>query len=98
MDDLSICKKIAELEGVQHQIQCEDMPHAYIYSEELNMEYNPLTDDDLCFQLMVKYKVWRWSNPAPGKFNAVINGVQGWVSGETLNKAILLAIIEAHKE
>jgi hypothetical protein len=57
--------------------------------------YNPLTDDGLCFKLMLKYEVWRWSNPAKAKFNACVKNGFGWVSAETLNKAICLAIIKS---
>jgi len=119
MDNLAICKRIAEIEGVEvihsktFDIQRIAIKKHY-YSGKLHGSsarnialeseyfkhntYNPLTDDALCFQLMVKYKVWRWSNPYCGQFNVCIRGVQGWVTAVTFNKAILLAIIEAHKD
>ncbi len=57
MDDLEICKRIAEIEGLktwQH-------PNGELYIDAESYEkmyiFNPLTDDALCFQLMVKYKV-----------------------------------------
>jgi hypothetical protein len=93
LTDLEICQRIAEIEGV------ELMP--YRKGDRTTFEagsqtiYSPLTDDALCFRLMVKYDVWRWSNPREGKFNACIKGVQGWLSGESPNKAICLAIIES---
>jgi hypothetical protein len=99
LTDLEICQRIAKIEGLE--ISCEwDCGNNGILIGKGDgdlEEYNPLTDDALCFKLMIKYKVWRWSNPAKGKFNACIKNVAGWVSAETLNKAICLAIIEAHK-
>ncbi len=98
LTDLEICQRIAEIEGIQNQVEQSDTIHPYIYSEELNAEYDPLTDAALCFNLMIKYKVWRWSNPTKEKFNACIKNVAGWVPAETLNKAICLAIIASKTE
>ncbi len=99
MGDLEICKRIAEIEGVQHQVEMEDTPNCYIYSEELNKEFNPLTDKALCFDLMVKHDV----RVEPSDCNA-------WIDNEdchpehivihhdgTLQEAICLVIIESHK-
>lgn len=93
LTDLQICKKIAEIEGERW---CGENGYALVEYGSISKKYNPLTDDALCFQLMVKYKVWRWSNPYCGQFNVCIKGVQGWVTAVTFNKAILLAIIEAN--
>lgn len=57
MNDLEICKRIAEIEGVQHQFEMEGTPNCHVYSEQLNKEYNPLTDKALCFDLMVKNNI-----------------------------------------
>lgn len=64
--------------------------------------YNPLTDDALCFKLMVKHKVS--VDFTDGKFNPV--RCQAFYNQKELrckqdknpNKAICLAIIEAHKD
>jgi len=98
MNDLQICKRIAEIEGVK--VESIEFSHVPLWRVDCGrrFEYNPLTDDALCFALMVKYKVWRWSNPYCGVFNVCIKGVQGWITSTTFNKAILLAIIEAHKD
>tara|TARA_R110000796_G_scaffold9926_14_gene33467 strand:+ start:1412 stop:1732 length:321 start_codon:yes stop_codon:yes gene_type:complete len=57
MDDLDIGYRIAKIDGVQCQIEQADTTHAYLYSEDLNSEYHPLTDDGLCLRLMEKYGV-----------------------------------------
>ena len=104
MDDLAIKSRIAVIEG--HTIEHITGDTVFIFDRNLSditgldeyIDYNPLTDDALCFALMVKYKVWRWSNPYCGVFNVCIKGVQGWVTAVTFNKAILLAIIESKKD
>jgi len=93
-----ICKCIAEIEGVDVDSNCGYTLRETPFTSCQYLSYNPLTDDALCFKLMVKYRVWRWSNPRDGKFNVCIKGVQGWFSGDTLNKAICLAIIEVMED
>ena len=72
LTDLEICKRIAEIEGINFTtcIKKSTYPHreavyhrlyegtrpATMYSKAIR-EYNPLTDDALCFQLMVKHSV-----------------------------------------
>ena len=113
MDDLSLCKRIAEIDDVV-VIEGDHVHQGKIFnswqvSERhgiiLNHEYNPLTDDALCFQLIVKYDIDLMS---PYR----VNGETKWeaqifsknyadafsIYDESPNKAILLAIIEAHKE
>ena len=99
MNDLEICKRINEIEGLT-------IKEATHYKRLVNgagvcigfSPHNPLKDDELCFQLMVKHKVdvdftddgytraWQYHH---------INGQ------DTLNKspnlAICMAIIEANK-
>jgi hypothetical protein len=99
MTDLEICKRIAEIEGVQHQLEMEDTPSCYVYSDHLNKEYNPLTDKALCFDLMVKHDV----RVEPSDCSAWLDNEDGYPECEvihhegTLQEAICLAIIEAHK-
>ena len=97
MDDLDICRRIAKIEGIQSQIEQADTTHAYIYSEDLNSEYDPLTDDGLCFRLMIKYKL---SLIAPEceqtNWDCVISAIL--TCDENPNKAICLAIIDLYKE
>ena len=105
MDDLEICKRIADVEGVHYVETKGDVRFIGLISQndftgtppELIGAYNPLTDDALCFQLMVKYKV------DVEFFTDCVSGyVGGSCKGESINespnKAICLAIIEAHKD
>ena len=56
LTDLEICKRIAEIEGVEHTN--DGIQVRYWYKEGAPVQnYNPLTDDALCFKLMVKYKI-----------------------------------------
>lgn len=92
LTDLEICKRIAEIEGVDAKIMpySEAVLYAKYDEEGVRAPYNPLTDDALCFQLMVKYGAYLSFN------NTVwVEGVQ--ISSNTPNKAICLAIIEANK-
>ena len=99
LTDLQICKKIAEIEKLN---QVEIRGEVFVsHGFSCDRKYNPLTDDALCFQLMVKYKI---------QLKKVTNG-DGWAASFNRlnhsicalfntrpNKAICLAIIEAHKD
>mgnify|MGYP003636529076 FL=1 len=102
LTDLEICKRIAEIEGFL--TDPDDKYPRYLRfksGEHVGYKtYNPLTDDALCFKLMVKYKI---------QLRKVTNG-DGWSASfnklnhsictlfnTSPNKAICLAIIEAHK-
>tara|TARA_R110000787_G_scaffold167889_2_gene280863 strand:+ start:8257 stop:8580 length:324 start_codon:yes stop_codon:yes gene_type:complete len=106
MDNLTICKKIAEIEGVEFCIQ-----NGWVLPEnpaETNISkmtdvYNPLTDDALCFQLMLKYDMPPMKSGAPNLYECVFDmdralSGAGIICDESPNKAICLAIIEAHKD
>ena len=97
MNDLEICKRIADIEGVDW-FESEG-----IISHQNNLglcrEYSPLTDDGLCFRLMIKY------NCKLSKYSDGFSAYSQWEhlnSGRELtespNKAICLAIIAAHKD
>lgn len=71
LTDLEICKKIAEIEGITVvQVVDERQNKVYLnhqtagaYGIVLHGEYNPLTDDALCFRLQFKHKItceWLW--------------------------------------
>ncbi|PHS02448.1 MAG: hypothetical protein COA78_21240 [Blastopirellula sp.] len=109
MNDLTICKKIAEIEGRELSnkdnmfLPNKDLVYISVIGAEdttLNQIYNPLTDDTLINPLICKYKVsinW-WD------YTCTILDDSGNILAEVnfcdmeLNKAILLAIIEAHKD
>jgi hypothetical protein len=106
MNDLEICKKIAEIEGHVFDtggryFRCELIKHDMVVGY---IDYNPLTDDALCFQLQNHYEVCVHY----GSGDVFICGgdnFDGCLSvksfdiddKKTLNKAICLAIIEANK-
>ena len=115
MDDITICKKIADIEDMHY--------FETMYSDRINFlgittkpdgsgtppemigEYNPLTDDALCFQLMVKYDCdlispYRPNNNTHWECQIFTDNCADAVSiyDDSPNKAICLAIIEAHKD
>tara|TARA_R110002111_G_scaffold74952_1_gene119063 strand:+ start:638 stop:949 length:312 start_codon:yes stop_codon:yes gene_type:complete len=100
LKDLEMCKKIAEIEGIDY-FESDGIISS---QNELGQcrEYNPLTDDALCFQLMVKYEVSVDSHYGVVRINPN-NANRPQLSqisymDITINKAICLAIIEAHNE
>jgi hypothetical protein len=98
MDDLSICKRIAEIDGVD---VFEDRGlHGFQLTRKDSYEaYNPLTDDALCFQLMLKHNIVirdRGNDCYLCSFNGYEHDFR--IADKSPNKAILLAIIEAHKD
>ena len=105
MNDLEICKRIAEIEGFAVELTRKK---GYGFVLEYNgshfRKYNPLRDDDICFKLSKKYNVSImhyeehstariWDDPEDNP----IADVSDINNDTSLNKAILLAIIEAHK-
>jgi hypothetical protein len=104
MTDLDICKRIAEIEGhfLCEEWDCCDEGVLIGKGNGDLKDFNPLTDDALCFKLMVKYRVYcepfmlneNWSCRASSFANTPENG---YTKDNSLNKAICLAIIGAHK-
>ena len=86
MDDLEICKRIAEIENYRGWEKMSTRGIAGVF--------NPLTDDALCFRLMVKYKM-DFIPYYPDEYRAQIKNT--YVVNKSPNKAICLAIIEANK-
>lgn len=102
MTDLEICKRIAEIEGHKTKELPTGIKSIVVINPHLQSEddcftwYNPLTDKALCFDLMVKHKVeveW-WGNEC----GAYLDGLDGEIRDKNPQRAICLAIIEAHKE
>lgn len=110
LTDLEICKRIAGIEGIDVKVNIKRTnlldvnnpldidSHSRVFGGY--KEYNPLTDDALCFRLMVKHKVSlldEYNHGICDKWIAEISSANGLYSAdENPNKAILLAIIEAH--
>ena len=104
MTDLEICKRIAEIEGDKVTMSAfsnyENPPKGSTNSIIWTMQMlvasirNPLTNDALCFKLMVKYKM-DFIPYYPDEYRAQIKNT--YVVNKSPNKAICLAIIEANK-
>ena len=104
MNNLDICKRIAEIDGFDY-FRLTDQGYM-AFNEGINssvtdrMFFNPLTDKALCFDLMVKYRVCIGLTGGDD-FRATVfdwNPDKMFIGrGETLQKAICLAIIEANK-
>lgn len=103
-NDLEICKAVAEIEGLESR-QCGNVECAenhYVtdntYSDGTKY-YNPLSDDALCFQLMVKYKI----SLIQHHDNSAVYCMWDYDEKQATNtitspkRAICLAIIEKHK-
>jgi hypothetical protein len=102
MDDLTICKRIAEIDGKSYW-KSGTGDGVYVNYIEGNKDsrilyYNPLTTDALCFQLMIKYKIkltyeydFTWLCFSSYTSNKLLS------KNSNPNKAICLAIIEADK-
>ena len=105
MNDLEICKKIVEIEGIHYFNPGGSNPFQELVGgspSKVTGKYNPLTDDALCFQLMVKYRITLHAHPNGGSHAVIHDGscvtILSAVLNKSPNRAICLAIIEAHKE
>ena len=104
LTNLQICKRIAEIEFddlidcYEHEFDgiCIDKPMCGMVFREA---YNPLTDDALCFQLMVKHKISLIQHQDNTAVYCIWNHDEKHATSviTSPNKAICLAIIEAHK-
>lgn len=99
LTDLEICKRIAKIDGVVVYRETKDFYGDNYFRDDTHHDlapvvYNPLTDDALCFQLMVKYKIklcWEYDET----WLCYKNGFSILLSkDESPNKALCLAIIE----
>jgi hypothetical protein len=100
---LEICQRIAEIEGV---FVFDDGFDLFIPDYEASMstgydedkEYNPLTDDALCFQFMVKDKI-RLVYEYDGTWLCFSNGTTNKLLSKSSNPniAVCLAKIELNK-
>ena len=108
MTDLEICKRIAEIEGVTlsgfHPTTMSDGSFYTRASNGAEVNINYLTDKALCFDLMVKYEVVFLDGEAFAgcESGAAVSGggyyCNGIAEDNDPQRAICLAIIDAHKE
>ena len=97
-----ICKRIADIEGVQYTVENPQFGIEHLQPvDDIESIYNPLTDDALCFQLMVKYEVnvdsYLGVTSISSDYTNKPNIAQVSYMDYTINKAICLTIIEANK-
>ena len=106
LTDLEVCQKIAEInnDDVTLILKSDTEYETWLYCNESGGEYDPLTDDALCFQLMIKYQidlnhVMRSDKTLYGYEAAnVITPSKGYgFSSSAPHRAICLAIIKLHK-
>ena len=110
MNDLDICRRIAKIEGLlvskDVKPKCGSV-YANIYPNDCYGNYNPLTDDALCFQLMIKYSIDLIHELKGGEYKhhryvakRELPRVKHEIVSPDLtspHRAICLAIIEANK-
>jgi hypothetical protein len=106
LTDLEICKRIGEIESLNGDFGTHlNGAHGRRYIDGSFKYYSPLTDDALCFQLMIKYDCdvispYRPNNDTHWECQIFTDNCADAVSiyDDSPNKAICLAIIEAHKD
>tara|TARA_R110000851_G_scaffold147552_1_gene287500 strand:- start:321 stop:620 length:300 start_codon:yes stop_codon:yes gene_type:complete len=99
MDDLRICNKLAEIEG-HETLPLDEYQEGdfYIVIDNHGEGYNPLKDDALCFQLMIKYCIELKCYPnKKGVYQYYVSGGSFDNGCDNPNKAICLAILEIYK-
>ena len=105
LTDLQLCKRIAEINGDNVLMMKSALGSNWMIAGEGHggyKPYNPLTDDALCFQLMIKYNMPLMKSGAPNLYECIFDmdralSGAGIICDESPNRAICLAIIGAHK-
>jgi len=105
MNDLEICKRIAEIDGAFKSTHDGIHVTAYftvgcgVHTYESTIHgYNPLTDDALCFQLIEKYKVLiDWANSNNDCMASIFIDVDNNVAVRysDLKRAVAMVIIKS---
>lgn len=109
LTDIEICKRIGEIEKLNGDFGTHRSGvYGRRFADGSFKQYNPLTDDALNHQLMIKYKVLiTWNPHINNNCTAVIDGTSEDLpfpfaisdcNDKLPSKAICLAIIEAHKD
>lgn len=105
MNDLELCKKIAEIEGVEFSVRgnsvVADNP-AEAIKDKLTDIYNPLTNKALLFDLLVKYDVCicRYNDYVyieSDYTDAEHKAYESFSDEKDIPRAILECIVEANK-
>lgn len=103
LTDLEICKRIAEIEDKEIVSENASSVNVKDHNPLLCMptvyQYNPLVDDALCFQLMVKYEVeLDFTHYAAGIGLSRLDGGECIIAEKNPSRAICLAIIESMEQ
>ena len=98
LTDLEICQRIAEIEG--RVISGVGSLNVFVKCEPSligNEQYDPLTDDALCFKLMIKYKISLIQHQNNTAVYCIWNHDQKHATNTMTNpnRAICLAIIKS---
>jgi hypothetical protein len=103
LTDLEITERLMEIVGFKYEYALMNGKRVGEFNGEL-IEFNPLTDKALCFDLMVKYDVIYLDGCALVNYTTTgfYSDEDYQCSAEVINKdpqkAICLAIIEAHND
>jgi len=108
MNDLEICKRIAEICGAEYEkYMLQGGEKLTNWNGTTWQNFNPLVDDALCFQLMIKYSIdlnhdfsglWCAGIDPTFTFDELVDDYASTVYDKNPNFAICLVIIEAHKD
>ena len=100
LTDLEICKRLAEIEGLEFIVKMDVFGFSEcVFADSENhaglIRYNPLTDDALCFNLMIKYGIRYDGRKIKGRHHFWSGNIKNKNYTITLhpNRAICLAII-----
>ena len=97
MNEFEICKRIAEIEGIDdHVFERWKLIRLVDGSESHYEHYNPLSDKTLCFDLMIKHNI-SVDPRSDGRIQAFMHCHSSrCVTKEDPQMAICLAIIKKH--
>jgi hypothetical protein len=102
MNDLEICKRIAEIEGANVRVNgdfLDDMDNLGYQGQP--HYYNPLTDDALCFKFAVDDKMMlSWVECPAGSGKAYFVNVNGKSTSycDTPNRAVCMAKLKVFSD
>ena len=96
MNDLDMCYEIAKLRGVDFHIAMEDKPDAYLWCDDTESEYNPITDLALNCMLRDKHRVEvNYTYDAVDIFTGLSHTNVGFESKEDIPRAVCLCILKS---
>jgi len=102
MNDLELCKAIAEIENVEVCCGQHKSEPVYLWINTEQKRYDPLTDKALLMDLLIKYRVdIDWFNR--NVYALYVRGDHVFTSiyyedDSKLPRAVILAIIKAHAD